>query len=105
MILVGLLFIFLAIKKGFEPLLLIPIGFGILIGNIPIFNVDHTLASDPLNLEVGIYQQGSVLNYLYYGVIHGIYPPLIFLGIGALTDFSSLLFKSKTHVNRRRPLN
>ena len=95
MILVGLLFIFLAIKKGFEPLLLIPIGFGILIGNIPIFNVDHTLASDPLNLEVGIYQQGSVLNYLYYGVIHGIYPPLIFLGIGALTDFSSLLSNPK----------
>jgi carboxybiotin decarboxylase len=95
MILVGLLFIFLAIKKGFEPLLLVPIGFGIIIGNIPIFNVAHTLVSDSLNLEVGIYQQGSVLNYLYYGVIHGIYPPLIFLGIGAMTDFSSLLSNPK----------
>jgi carboxybiotin decarboxylase len=95
MILVGLLFIFLAIKKGFEPLLLVPIGFGIIIGNIPIFNVSHTLASDPSNLEIGIYQEGSVLNYLYYGVIHGIYPPLIFLGIGAMTDFSSLLSNPK----------
>lgn len=95
MILVGLLFIFLAIKKEYEPLLLIPIGFGIIIGNIPIFNVDHTLATDALNLKVGIYQQGSVLNYLYYGVVQGIYPPLIFLGIGAMTDFSALLSNPK----------
>jgi oxaloacetate decarboxylase beta subunit len=95
MILVGLLFIFLAIKKGFEPLLLIPIGFGILIGNIPILNSSHNLAGDPLNLEVGIYQEGSVLNYLYFGVRNGIYPPLIFLGIGALTDFSNILSNPK----------
>lgn len=95
MIVVGLLFIFLAIKKEYEPLLLIPIGFGIIIGNIPIFNVDHFLATDPLNLKIGIYQQGSVLNYLYFGVIQGVYPPLIFLGIGAMTDFSTLLSNPK----------
>ncbi|HUW93100.1 MAG TPA: sodium ion-translocating decarboxylase subunit beta, partial [Bacteroidales bacterium] len=85
MIVVGLIFIFLAIKYEYEPLLLIPIGTGILIGNVPFFT------GGGMNLQVGIYQQGSVLNYLYFGVIKGIYPPLIFLGIGAMTDFSSLI--------------
>ena len=83
MILVGLFFIYLAIRYHYEPLLLIPIGLGILLGNIP-FKLDA-------NLQVGIYEPGSVLNYLYFGVIKGIYPPLIFLGIGAMTDFSSLI--------------
>src|SRR5574344_1196545 len=77
MIAVGLLFIYLAIKKDFEPLLLVPIGFGILIGNIP-FNT-------AAGLEIGIYEEGSVLNILYNGVSAGWYPPLIFLGIGAIT--------------------
>ncbi len=85
MILVGLVFIYLAIKYDYEPLLLIPIGTGIIIGNIPFFQDGGT------NLQLGIYQEGSVLNYLYYGVVKGIYPPLIFLGIGAMTDFSSLI--------------
>jgi sodium ion-translocating decarboxylase beta subunit len=85
MIVIGLVFIFLAIKYEYEPLLLVPIGTGILIGNIPIF------ADGGINLQVGIYQQGSVLNYLYFGVLKGVYPPLIFLGIGAMTDFSSLI--------------
>ncbi len=83
MIVIGLFFIFLAIKFEYEPLLLIPIGVGILIGNIP-FAIDA-------NLQLGVYEDGSVLNYLYFGVVKGIYPPLIFLGIGAMTDFSSLL--------------
>ena len=83
MLLVGLLFIFLAIKYDYEPLLLIPIGTGILIGNIP-FMADA-------GLQLGIYEEGSVLNYLYFGVTRGIYPPLIFLGLGAMTDFSSLM--------------
>lgn len=87
MILVGLLFIFLAVKKEYEPLLLIPIGFGILIGNIP-FN-------EAANLQIGIYEEGSVLNILYQGVVQGWYPPLIFLGIGAMTDFSSLIANPK----------
>lgn len=85
MILVGLFFIFLAIRFDYEPLLLIPIGTGILIGNIPF------LQAEGVNLQLGIYQEGSVMNYLYFGVLKGIYPPLIFLGIGAMTDFSSLI--------------
>lgn len=89
MILIGLIFIFLAIRFEYEPLLLIPIGTGILIGNIPFFQ------SDSISLQIGIYENGSVLNYLYYGVTKGIYPPLIFLGIGAMTDFSSLISNPK----------
>ena len=85
MILVGLLFIYLAIKYDYEPLLLVPIGTGIIIGNIPFFQ------SPDINLQLGLYQDGSVLNYLYYGVTKGIYPPLIFLGIGAMTDFLVLV--------------
>jgi len=85
MIVVGLVFIFLAIRFEYEPLLLVPIGAGIIIGNIPFFQAEG------INLQIGVYQQGSVLNYLYYGVRQGIYPPLIFLGIGAMTDFSSLI--------------
>ena len=87
MILVGLVFIYLAVAKEFEPMLLIPIGFGMLIGNIP-FNMDA-------GLKVGIYEEGSVLNILYQGVTSGWYPPLIFLGIGAMTDFSALISNPK----------
>lgn len=87
MILFGITFIFLAIRYEFEPLLLIPIGFGILIGNVP-----FDLAA---NLEIGIYEEGSVLNILYQGVQKGWYPPLIFLGIGAMTDFSALISNPK----------
>ncbi len=85
MVVVGLFFIFLAIKFNYEPLLLIPIGVGILIGNIPMFQVAD------FNLQLSIYEPGSVMNYLYQGVVRGWYPPLIFLGIGAMTDFSSLI--------------
>jgi oxaloacetate decarboxylase beta subunit len=95
MILIGLVFIYLAIAKEYEPMLLIPIGFGILIGNIPFWGAEHILVSDPSNLQIGIYQSGSVMNYLYFGVIYGIYPPLIFLGIGAMTDFSALISNPK----------
>ncbi len=87
MLLVGLLFIFLAIKYDYEPLLLIPIGVGILIGNIPFVQ--------GAGLKLGIYEDGSVLNYLYFGVTQGVYPPLIFLGLGAMTDFSSLMSNPK----------
>jgi carboxybiotin decarboxylase len=81
MILIGIIFIYLGIAKHYEPLLLIPIGFGILVGNIPVFK----------GLGLGIYEDNSVLHYLYMGVTSGVYPPLIFLGIGALTDFSTML--------------
>lgn len=89
MIAVGLVFIFLGIKYNYEPLLLIPIGSGILIGNIPMFQVAD------FNLQLGVYEPGSVMNYLYQGVVQGWYPPLIFLGIGAMTDFSSLMSKPR----------
>jgi len=87
MISVALAFIYLAIAKDYEPLLLVPIGFGILIGNIPFL--------EGANLQIGIYEPGSVMSYLYFGVLKGIYPPLIFLGIGAMTDFSTLLSNPK----------
>jgi len=95
MIIVGLVFIYLAIAKEFEPMLLIPIGFGILLGNIPFWGAENILMNDPSNLQIGINQGGSLLNYLYYGVSMGIYPPLIFLGIGAMIDFSALISNPK----------
>ena len=173
MILVGILFIFLAVRFEFEPMLLIPIGTGIICGNIPFFQgygvnladalnyaqaafetgtysfdltaakalltevfngsndknmvlseaikvldkmditkfgiaaaniedvklfLNQVFESGELNLQTGLYQQGSVLNYLYFGVNKGIYPPLIFLGIGAMTDFSSLIANPKLMV-------
>jgi oxaloacetate decarboxylase beta subunit len=85
MIGVGLAFLFLGIAKKWEPMLLVPIGFGILVGNIPFLG----------GLGIGVYEESSVLNYLYFGVKNGIYPPLIFLGIGAMTDFSALLSNPK----------
>ena len=80
MIVIGFAYIMLAIFWGFEPLLLVPIGFGVILGNIP--GAEH----------IGVYAQeeGSVMYYLYQGVKLGIYPPLVFLGIGAMTDFSNL---------------
>lgn len=85
MIVIGLMALYLGIVKKWEPMLLVPIGFGILVGNIPFCP----------GLGIGIYEEGSVLNYLYFGVMKGIYPPLIFLGIGAMTDFSALLSNPK----------
>lgn len=81
MIAIGVILITLGIVKKWEPLLLVPIGFGIVIGNIPVFP----------GLQISIYEPGSVLNILYQGVRQGWYPPLIFLGIGAMTDFSALI--------------
>ncbi|MBO4282369.1 MAG: sodium ion-translocating decarboxylase subunit beta [Bacteroidales bacterium] len=85
MILIGLVFLYLGIAKKWEPMLLVPIGFGILVGNIPF---------QP-GFQIGIYEDGSVLGYLYLGVVKGFYPPLIFLGIGAMTDFSALISNPK----------
>ena len=85
MIVFGLIFLYLGIKKEWEPMLLVPIGFGIIIGNIPLFQ----------GLQVSVYEEGSVLNILYQGVKRGFYPPLIFLGIGAMTDFSALISNPK----------
>jgi len=81
MLIVGCVFIYLAVAKDYEPLLLVPIGFGILVGNIPFST----------GMNIGVYEQGSVLSIIYQGVSKGWYPPLIFLGIGAMTDFSCML--------------
>jgi len=87
MIFFGLAFIYLAIRYDYEPLLLVPIGFGILIGNIPF--IEHA------GLQLGVNEEGSVMNYLYMGVLKGIFPSLIFLGIGSMTDFSTLIANPK----------
>ncbi|CAI8758953.1 sodium ion-translocating decarboxylase subunit beta [Methylocaldum szegediense] len=78
---VGFLLIFLAIRKGFEPLLLLPIGFGAVLSNIPV---------------AGIAEEGGLLSYLYYGIKTGIFPLLIFMGVGAMTDFGPMLANPKT---------
>jgi len=81
MMLVGFLLLFLAIKKDFEPLLLVPIGFGAILSNIPI---------------AGIADPGGILYYLYAGIKTGIFPLLIFMGVGAMTDFGPMLANPKT---------
>ncbi len=81
MLAVACLFLYLAIAKGYEPYLLIPIAFGMLLANLPL---------------AGLMDQGGLLNLLYEGVHLGIYPPLIFLGVGAATDFSPLIANPKS---------
>ena len=111
MIVIGITFITLAIRKHYEPLLLVPIGMGIIVGNIPLspdmaLGVDNrgrivvqderiltevVEAPDGTKREQVKFNFGSVLGYIYFGVSQGIFPPLIFLGIGAMTDFSTML--------------
>ncbi|OQW79844.1 MAG: glutaconyl-CoA decarboxylase subunit beta [Proteobacteria bacterium ST_bin11] len=81
MMAVGFLLLFLAIKKGFEPLLLLPIGFGAVLSNIPV---------------AGMIDEGGILYYLYGGIKAGIFPLLIFMGVGAMTDFGPMLANPKT---------
>ncbi len=81
MLAVACALIYLAIAKGFEPLLLLPIGFGCLVANLPL---------------TGIMSPGGLFHFLYYGVEHEIFPPLIFLGVGAMTDFGPLLANPST---------
>jgi sodium ion-translocating decarboxylase beta subunit len=85
MVIVGCIFLYLGTAKKYEPLLLVPIGFGILVGNVPFFK----------GFGIGIYESNSVLHYLYFGVTTGVYPSIVFLGLGAMTDFSSLLANPK----------
>ncbi len=81
MMAVGFLLLYLAIKKGFEPLLLLPIGFGAVLSNIPL---------------AGMIDEGGILYYLYGGIKAGIFPLLIFMGVGAMTDFGPMLANPKT---------
>jgi carboxybiotin decarboxylase len=85
MIVIGAIFVSLAILKNYEPLLLLPIGFGCIVGNIVAVE----------GMPVSVYDEGSVMRYIYQGVELGIFPPLIFLGIGAMTDFSTMLSNPK----------
>lgn len=87
MIGIALVFLYLSIKKGYEPYLLIPIAFGILLVNLPLSG----LMNEPTSTS-----EGGLLYYLYQGVELGIYPPLIFLCLGAATDFGPLLANPKT---------
>lgn len=101
MLLVGCVFLYLGIVKDYEPLLLVPIGFGILIGNIPlplqIFNSISVYMIDPHTGQYAFNTTGnSVLGIIYYGVKNGVFPPLIFLGLGAMTDFTALLSNPKS---------
>ena len=85
MIAAGLGFLYVGIKKKMEPMLLVPIGFGILVGNIPFLP----------GMFIGVYEEGSFLSYVYYGLLYGVYPPLIFIGLGAMIDFAALIANPK----------
>lgn len=91
MILISLFLLYLGIQKKYEPLLLIPIGFGILISNIPGSNLGVIKVDESLGL-IEIAQNYGIINFLYYALIKtGFLPPLIFMGVGALTDFGPML--------------
>ena len=100
MVMFAFVFLYLAIAKDYEPLLLCPIAFGILVGNMPmplsIFNSVSVYMIDPVSHEYVFNTGNSVLGIIYYGVRSGFLPPLIFMGIGALTDFSALLSNPKS---------
>jgi oxaloacetate decarboxylase beta subunit len=100
MMVIGLIFIYIAIAKDYEPLLLVPIGFGILLGNIPIplsmFNSISIYMIDPITHKYVFNSTGSsVMGIIYTLVTNGVFPPLIFLGIGAMTDFTAMLSNPK----------
>ena len=98
------LFLFLGIKKGFEPLLMVPIAFGMLLANIPGANlaVQYHDLEGFFDLLKGrgefVGATPGLMDFLYFGVKAGIYPPLIFLGIGAMTDFSPLIANPKSFI-------
>ncbi|MBK68169.1 MAG: glutaconyl-CoA decarboxylase subunit beta [Legionellales bacterium] len=91
MILISIFLLYLGIAKKYEPLLLVPIGFGILISNIPGSNLGVVKIDESLGL-IQIAQNHGIINFLYYALIKtGFLPPLIFMGVGALTDFGPML--------------
>lgn len=100
MIAVSCVLIYLAIVKGFEPLLLLPIAFGMLLANLPFPNASDTLSVHYSSIEgfVEIFKRGeaTLIDIMYLGVKAGIYPPLIFLGVGAMTDFGPLIANPKS---------
>lgn len=102
MLLVSLILLYLAIAKGFEPLLLVPIAFGMLLANLPgaylMKEPVVQIIQDPKTGELvsKTLENGGLLYYLYQGVKLGIYPPLIFMGVGAMTDFGPLIANPKS---------
>ena len=97
MILISFVLLYLAIVKGFEPLLLMPIAFGMLLTNMPGAGVFHGEFFTVTEVDYGkVLHEGGLLDLLYLGVKLGIYPSLIFLGIGAMTDFSPLISNPKS---------
>jgi len=96
-VIVGVL-LYLAVVRGFEPLLLIPIAFGMFLANLPganLFHMEEFFLGDYVDI-VEVVKHGSLLDFLYLGVKLGIYPSLIFLGIGAMTDFTPLIANPKS---------
>jgi oxaloacetate decarboxylase beta subunit len=92
MIFISLVLIYLAIKKQYEPLLLLPIAFGMMLSNLPLGELIHMNFYDTGHIDVvQVFQEGGLLDILYLGVKLGIYPSLIFLGVGAMTDFGPLI--------------
>ena len=85
MIGIALIFIAIAIIKEYEPIILLPLAFGIIIGNLPI----------SLGFKISVFEDGSLLNYLSFGLTNAIYPSLLLLGVGAMTDFSAILSNPK----------
>ena len=98
MILISFIFMYLAIAKKFEPLLLLPISFGMLLTNLPLTAMyTPELFADPTNIDYGkILHEGGLLDLLYMGVKLQLFPPLIFLGIGTMTDFAPLISNPKS---------
>lgn len=97
MIVIACVFLYLAIAKKYEPLLLLPISFGMLVANLPLGGLmhPHLWDANPINYEA-ILREGGLFDMLYLGVKLGIYPPLIFLGIGVMTDFGPLIANPKS---------
>lgn len=91
MIIISSILIYLAIGKNFEPLLLLPIAFGMLAANLPLGGLDKSPVYEFVNGQLNTKEPGGLFYYLYRGVEWDIYPPLIFLGVGAMTDFGPLL--------------
>ena len=95
-LIVGVLF-YLAIVKKFEPLLLLPITFGMLLTNLPGAEIMHMELFQGTEIDfLRVLKEGGLLDLLYLGVKLGIYPPLIFMGVGAMTDFSPLIANPKS---------
>src|SRR5665648_918452 len=106
MLAIGAFLLYLGIHKKYEPLLLVPIAFGVILANLPggtmgVVTADHINLADGTNLNLlEIAHEYGIMNFLYYSLIKtGFLPPIIFMGIGALTDFGPMLRLSLIHIS------